>query len=642
MSFNKNASIRTKILSLILPLCVVGLCATGFMAVKYKAADVAYSDFFSTDIGIARDLVDLDRNLTTLAYSACQTLVYDRGSPPQESAIALYEENKIKLQDRFLALKAKLPAKAKEIGALSSRTGSILAMTDMAVQYRAEGNDGAADFLTKADELIMRLSKDIVAFAGRNQQELDGKNRALTAEANTTIISSLSGLAVVFALGVIAALLIASKGITAPITKLHKRMTSLAAGDTEASIEGQDRRDELGRMAAAVAVFRNNAIERARLEGEAEHNRSLTEEERLEREALKTQDAADIQFAVDQLGAALGKLADGDVTFRLDRAFVSHLDTLRRNFNESVAVLQDTLIAVGENARGIDAGANEIRAAADDLSRRTEQQAASVEETAAALEEITTTVRDASRRAVEVGRLVSGARDGAEKSGIIVAHAITAMTEIERSSAEITNIIGVIDEIAFQTNLLALNAGVEAARAGEAGKGFAVVAQEVRELAQRSAKAAKEIKSLITASGGHVRTGVSLVGQTGASLALIVNEVQEIDRHINAIVESSREQAIGLQEVNQAVNAIDQSTQQNAAMVEQSTAASHTLAREADSLNLLLARFDLGEKGQTKENVAIKVSPLVLQTPNDMATPRALGTLLVNAFADGSVVRRKA
>jgi methyl-accepting chemotaxis protein len=216
-----------------------------------------------------------------------------------------------------------------------------------------------------------------------------------------------------------------------------------------------------------------------------------------------------------------------------------------------------------------------------------------VEETAAALEEITTTVKDSARRAEEVGRLVDRARGNAEQSGVIVEDAVRAMEGIEKSSSEISNIIGVIDEIAFQTNLLALNAGVEAARAGEAGKGFAVVAQEVRELAQRSANAAKEIKTLINASTSQVQSGVDLVGNAGKALETIVREVQEINRHIDAIVTSSREQSTGLQEINTAINTIDQGTQQNAAMVEEQTAASHGLASEAAALNDLLAQFQL-------------------------------------------------
>ena len=297
--------------------------------------------------------------------------------------------------------------------------------------------------------------------------------------------------------------------------------------------------------------------------------------------------------AINMLGDALKALAEGDLTQHLAHPFVPSMEGVRKDFNSAVAGLNETIRTVETNADAIASGAQEIRAAADDLAKRTEQQAASVEETAAALEEITTTVGDSSRRADEAGILVSKTRVGAEKSGEVVKRAISAMEQIEQSSREISSIIGVIDEIAFQTNLLALNAGVEAARAGEAGKGFAVVAQEVRELAQRSASAAKDIKGLIITSGEQVRNGVALVGETGQALQEILAQVQEVHTNVTAIVEASREQSVGLREINQAVNAMDQTTQQNAAMVEESTAASHAMAREADTLHELIRRFRL-------------------------------------------------
>lgn len=302
-------------------------------------------------------------------------------------------------------------------------------------------------------------------------------------------------------------------------------------------------------------------------------------------------DVTDRVNNVEKLASCLTKLADGDLSQALTEPFIPSLERLRTDFNGASDKLRKAMAAVAENARAIAAGSSEIRTAADALAKRTEQQAASVEETAAALEEITTTVKDSSRRAEEAGSLVSRTKQNAEHSGEVVRNAIGAMGQIETSSKEISNIISVIDEIAFQTNLLALNAGVEAARAGEAGKGFAVVAQEVRELAQRSAKAAKEIKSLITASSSHVQKGVALVSETGTALVEIVSEVHAISTNVVAIVEAAREQSIALSEVNQAVNTVDQGTQQNAAMVEEQTAASHSLAREASALFELLEQF---------------------------------------------------
>jgi methyl-accepting chemotaxis protein len=280
--------------------------------------------------------------------------------------------------------------------------------------------------------------------------------------------------------------------------------------------------------------------------------------------------------------------------------------------------MQDSMKVVAANASEIRSGAGEITQASDDLSKRTEQQAASLEETAAALDEITATVNKTAQGAREARDAVAQAKGDAEHSGVVVRDAVAAMSEIERSAQQISQIIGVIDEIAFQTNLLALNAGVEAARAGDAGKGFAVVAQEVRALAQRSAEAAKEIKTLISASSQQVERGVTLVGETGKVLERIVTQVAQINSVVAEIAASAQEQASGLAQVNTAVNQMDQVTQQNAAMVEQATAASHALARETQDLFQLIAKFDLGEaivdpvgRGQPRRAAAPAHKPTV-------------------------------
>ncbi|MGF9563751.1 methyl-accepting chemotaxis protein [Neorhizobium sp. JUb45] len=418
--------------------------------------------------------------------------------------------------------------------------------------------------------------------------------------------------------------------VARPIDAITRAMGLLASGDNERPIPFIERRDEIGSMAAAVEIFRANALERIRLEHEADDNRELMEHERGVREQQKMIEAGHVKVAVDGLAAGLSNLADGNLGFRIATPFHGDLETLRTNFNASMGKLQTTMVSVGENAHAISAGTNEIRSAADDLSRRTEQQAASVEQTAAALEEVTTAVSDSSRRAREAGQLVEKTKTGAEHSGAIVRDAVAAMEQIEQSSTEIGNIIGVIDDIAFQTNLLALNAGVEAARAGEAGKGFAVVAQEVRELAQRSANAAKEIKSLINRSGEQVRNGVALVGETGTALKEIVTEVQHINRLVAEIVTTAQEQATGLKEINTAVNQMDQGTQKNAAMVEETTAATHSLAREASGLIELLGQFRLGDAAHhAPVRAPVPASPASRPTHSPA---RALGQKVAASF----------
>jgi len=298
--------------------------------------------------------------------------------------------------------------------------------------------------------------------------------------------------------------------------------------------------------------------------------------------------------AVGEIGEGLAQLAENNLEYRLERPFGPAFEKVRGDFNLSLERLQSAMIQVAQSAEAVQSGTREIAEASDDLSRRTEQQAASLEETAAALDEITATVRRSAEGAKLANDAASGAKIDATKSGKVMSEAVAAMGEIEQSSGKITQIIGVIDEIAFQTNLLALNAGVEAARAGDAGRGFAVVAQEVRALAQRSAEAAKEIKTLIASSSDHVKRGVKLVGDTGEALNGIASKVTQIDALISEMAQSTQEQATGLAQVNTAVNQMDQVTQQNAAMVEEATAAAASLKAEADGLARLMGQFKMG------------------------------------------------
>ncbi|KQW28994.1 chemotaxis protein [Rhizobium sp. Root274] len=510
---------------------------------------------------------------------------------------------------------------------------------DKVAQYQALGQSFIEQALTskiyQAKDTIAKMVP-IGGDAGAALEEIIKVNHDVAAtlrvesEGSARTAFQLSVAAVICAaLTALAAAAVSLYRVVRPISAITDAMRGLASGNTASEIPFGGRRDEIGEMAEAVAVFRANAIERTELERQAEENRSLSETERLAREEQKARDVAEVQFAVDQLASGLQRLSDGDLAVSIDARFTEHLDALRINFNQSVERLRDAMLAVNENARAIDAGANEMLAAADDLSKRTEQQAASVEETAAALEQVTTAVKDSSVRAEEAGQMVGRTRAGAEHSGEIVRRAVAAMQQIEKSSSEISSIIGVIDEIAFQTNLLALNAGVEAARAGDAGKGFAVVAQEVRELAQRSASAAKEIKGLINTSGEQVRNGVALVDETGRALETIVREVQEINQNVAAIVTSAREQATGLQEINMAVNQMDQGTQKNAAMVEQSTAASHGLAQQAATLLQLMAQFRTEEGGQRQ---AGRIAPAMPTSQPQISPARSLGRKLATAF----------
>ena len=382
--------------------------------------------------------------------------------------------------------------------------------------------------------------------------------------------------------------------IVRPVLNLAADMRRLAAGQNDITVSGAGRADEIGEMAKSVEVFRQSGIERARLEAEAAGFQQELDRKLKDMEAAFELAGREQQAVVDIMARGLSSLASGDLSTRIAAQVAQDYAALKNDFNAAAAGLEDAIRTISSVASQIGSGTNEIATASNDLSRRTEQQAASLEETAAALDEIAATVRQTADGAGRATTEVASARTDAERSGQVVGQAVAAMGAIEDSSRQITQIIGVIDEIAFQTNLLALNAGVEAARAGAAGRGFAVVAQEVRALAQRSAEAAKEIKTLISTSSQQVDAGVNLVGQTGEALSRIVGRVAAIDDLVRQISSSSQEQASGLAEVNTAVNHMDQVVQQNAAMVEQATAATHSLKGETAQLVSLVGRFKVG------------------------------------------------
>ncbi|MBY5326293.1 methyl-accepting chemotaxis protein [Rhizobium leguminosarum] len=564
----------------------------------------------------ASQAINLSMTNLRLAYRDHIIAQSDAEKKTREETIKVAEDTVGKSVDAYLLL-ASSDHERELIKTIKDSVGGYIASSSQLLALsRANKTEEAGQYLGGE----MRSYSDKLKEATATLVELDVSGSNEAAELSKQTFDSIEfyllaaiGVAGLLVLGAVAFVL---TGIANPITGITASMRRLAGGDTDSEIPFADRADEIGSMAGAVEIFRQAAIANKRMAMDAEENRNRAEADRLATQEQAEADASKrLRIATSGLAAGLKRLAAGDLAFQLNETFAPDFEALRQDFNQSVMQLGATLRAISESIGTIDEGTREISSGASDLSKRTEQQAASLEETAAALEEITANVSNSSKRTEETRTVATEANRSAGISAEVVAHAEEAMGRIETSSQQISNIISVIDEIAFQTNLLALNAGVEAARAGEAGKGFAVVAQEVRELAQRSASAAKEIKGLIQNSSKEVEGGVKLVRDTGQALKTIGSFITQINHHMDSIATSAKEQSIGLSEVNVAVNRMDQTTQQNATMVQQSTAASNSLAQEAQKLRELIAQFRLDD--------AVSQSSALRSTARTMAQPAA-------------------
>ena len=617
----KHISIIGKFLIIMAAFGLFTLGMALYSGQQIKNIDAAYSKLLEGESRAALYMARSNRALQAFRAGIGDLLMSNSAedNAAAEKDLKNSEANFIKSMDTAIAAlpgKSELPLiKADVLKAFRDVCGPTIAAGAAATSD--EDIKASQIGATQCQQSFIALSPRFTELTTAIVDASDAQSSDLSDASNQTFLVTVGavilGLLVVLALGFVAI----RAWLVKPIQNMVTTMGVLANGDFSPTVEGTDRRDEVGTMAKAVQIFKDNGLRALQLEQEAASGRSASEAERARVAEADRQRAQQMTQATSGLGEGLKHLSSGDLTYRLNEPFASDFETLRSDFNDAVGQLADSLRSVSQATGSIDSGAREISRSAEDLSKRTEQQAASLEETAAALDQITTNVANSSQRTQEARHVAIEANKSASRSGEVVSNAVTAMQRIEQSSNQISNIIGVIDEIAFQTNLLALNAGVEAARAGEAGKGFAVVAQEVRELAQRSAQAAKEIKELIRNSSEEVSTGVKLVQETGLALKVIEEQVVTINTQLDAIATSAKEQSVGLHEVNTAVNQMDQVTQQNAAMVEESTAASATLASEVQRLREIIAGFRVGSDGPVAQGrpVAAKADHKPVASP---------------------------
>ena len=598
MSFYKNLSIRRKLLLAFLLVLIVAVGSGLFSALQVAqiGTDTTAIEENIHEFQLLSMITKDGEQIANLSALVAASLT------PEDTQSLIQQENAVRADEaeqwEIYARNIGQGEERRDADAFQAAFGRISAVSTQINKDNNAGDVGDIDTLLmnelgpQLDVFNKAINADIIY---KNQQSADLAQTA-TDEQHFTIrgiATVLCGLVLV----VIGMVWMIRRWVSIPILQMTESMRRLAENDTGVEVIGVGRGDEIGSMAAAVQVFKENAVQRIRLEAEALEFQKNLDARLRETEAAFAASGREQREVVDAMAAALAALAKGDLTVRLVRDVSDVYTALKRDFNSAMETLHVTMHSVATNAQGVRSGAREITQATNDLSQRTEQQAASLEETAAALDQITATVRRTAEVANEARNLVATSKADAEHSGDVVRDTVQAVSGIETSSKQVGAIIGVIDDIAFQTNLLALNAGVEAARAGDAGRGFAVVATEVRALAQRSADSAKEIKTLISTSAQQVASGVKLVSETGQALGRIVTQVSQLNGLVAELAASAKEQATGLGEVNAAVNQMDQVTQQNAAMVEQSTAASHSLAEKADELARLVGEFKLGQEG---------------------------------------------
>lgn len=598
MRFLDNLKISVKILSVLALLGAV----TAFLVIsagrQQENVDVEYSKLVEEAAPAQVEFARSSRRMTGMGHLAYKIIAASSDNP--DDVKPLTDE-----LNQYAKFAAENLARAKELNPRNGDTydgfleelKAFHAMTqDIAAKVAAFEARMARIQMADVDAKLAEISSRIDEFNSELQAQMR-EARAVTNEyaENAVFMNYAIGFGSLLFCLVLGAWMSIFK-ISRPLSRMSERMGVLANGDLTVEVEGQQRGDEVGSMARAVQIFKDNAIALKASEAEAAEQRRRSEEDRARNDAQREETARQVASVVAGLGAGLERLARGDLTYRVTDRWSDEYVKIQEDFNGAIDKLQDTIANIVRSSAEVSNAAAEISSATTDLSQRTEEQAASLEETSASMEQIAATVKKNAENAKHANDLTQNARQVADEGGKVVAEVVSAMTRIEDSSRKISDIISVIDEIARQTNLLALNAAVEAARAGDAGRGFAVVASEVRGLAQRSSQAAKDIANLIVNSSTQVEDGVALVNKAGQSLQAILDSINNVASIVSEIANASAEQASGIDQINTALAQMDEVTQQNSALVEENAATAKTLEEQQAAMSERVGYFQLGSE----------------------------------------------
>ncbi len=598
----QDLAIRTKIA---MPLLIIGAISGAtalYGGTEYGRIQKTYSELIYQRAGAILDSAEATRTMSDVLRDLYKAIAYPEYMKQLDVALKAVDQSYAAAQMQLVNAKISFPARAADFDALARRFVTLKGQIDDVVKQAAKDEDLAAlSIMSQLDIAVSgivadasKLNNEIKADTQAHADQLDAAGQGLN-----QLMLALTGFGLL--LGLVGAMLLATRTITRPLDLLKRRMGDLSAGDYGVAIDGQGRKDEIGAMARAVQIFKENGLAVQRLEAETAEGRDASEAQRRQMEQERAARVREQERLADEqrevmavLAEGLELLSDGDLTYRIDAPVAEAYVKVCDDFNLAVSRLAETVRTIQATSGDVGNSAREINSGADDLSKRTEEQASSLEETAATTEELAASVKASAHASRQAVALAEEAMEVARKGGAIVGDAVEAMNRIETASKKISDITSVIDEIAFQTNLLALNAAVEAARAGDAGKGFAVVASEVRTLAQRSGDAAKDITALISESGREVEQGVGLVRSAGEVLERIVAASGKVAATVSDISSASAEQANGIDEMSQTVAHMDEMTQQNAALAEESAASATSLMSQIQHLNELVASFRTG------------------------------------------------